>query len=111
MILLLFVMSIVNLFSVPVPGCTVTARYAPAPGLSTPYTGVGFRYISVSVKGLDCGDVSVRLANYGGRFPGEEILLKSGDTVTVGPVPMYRTVERVLENGKVFNIPLKRKYP
>ena len=108
---MLLLLLLVNLLTPTVPGCKVSAEYSLAPGLSAPYTGVAFRYIFVTVKGSDCKQISIHLANYGGRYPGQDLLLKSGDTMTLGPVPTYRTLERVLENGKVFNILLRRRSP
>ena len=109
--LLPLLMGIISALAKPLPVCKVSSEYTLAPGLSSPYTGIAFRYIFVTVEGKNCSDVKIRLGNYGGKFSGEEIHLKSGDTVTLGPVPTYRTVERVLENGKVFNILLKRRSP
>src|SRR4051812_45861090 len=88
------------------PGCHVTARASPAPGLDAAFNGVPFRYLIVRNDAAPCPVAYVRLANYGGRYAGESVPLPPGAGVIFGPVPLYRTAERVLPSGKVFPIPI-----
>ena len=88
------------------PACRVTALSRPAPGLDSVFDGVPFRYITILNTPAPCPVAFVRLGNYGGRLPGSTLPLLPGNQVTFGPVPLYRTAERVLPSGKVFVIPI-----
>ena len=97
--------------SVPSPPlCRVTATAQPAPGLDHPYFGLPFRILVVSA-GTDCSPANVALSNYGGKQQGRQFVIQPGQTVRLGPVPVYRRLSWLAASGIPYDVPILRGAP
>ena len=88
------------------PLCRVVATSRPAPGLSVEFIGLPFRLITVTA-GPSCLPARVALSNYGGRSIGVPYSLSAGQSVTFGPVPLYRRLVWLAASGTPYNVQIR----
>ena len=90
----------------PLPLCRVTATSRPAPGLSVEFIGLPFRLITVTA-GASCLPARVALSNYNGRSIDAPYSLAAEQSVTFGPVPLYRRLVWLAASGTPYNVQIR----